>query len=221
VIVMIANNSGREAHRLKDTFPGRVGHIYSPAGLRATPWPIYGLDNGAFPCWTKGLPFDGVAFTGMLEAVAGINPAPRWVAVPDVVTDREATIASWHLWEPKVGAVGFPLAFVVQDGMTPSDVPPCDVVFVGGSTEWKWSSVATWCKSFPRVHVGRVNSERLLWLAHDAGAESCDGTGWFRGDRKQLDGLWYYLADSSGVTDSEQGPMQYRLGMSTTEKSDD
>ena len=51
--------------------------------------------------------------------------------------------------------------------------------------------------NFKRVHVGRVNTYRLLWLAHEAGAESCDGTGWFRGDRKQLQGLIDYLQESS------------------------
>lgn len=33
-------------------------------------------------------------------------------------------------------------------------------------------------------------------VAHDAGAESCDGTGWFRGDQKQLSGLRRYLYES-------------------------
>jgi hypothetical protein len=30
------------------------------------------------------------------------------------------------------------------------------------------------------------------------GVESCDGTGWFRGDQNQLAGLKKYLAQSSG-----------------------
>jgi len=54
-----------------------------------------------------------------------------------------------------------------------------------------------WTAAFPRVHVGRVNTERLLWIAHYAGAESCDGTGWFRGDQQQLAGLLRYLEKSS------------------------
>jgi hypothetical protein len=34
-------------------------------------------------------------------------------------------------------------------------------------------------------------------MAHEAGAESCDGTGWFRGDQDQLAGLERYLGLST------------------------
>ncbi len=94
---------------------------------------------------------------------------------------------------------GWPLAFAVQDGMTVEDVPgDADVIFVGGSTEWKWRTVAMWCAAFQRVHVGRVNTYRRLWECHDAGAESIDGTGWTRGDQRQYRGLLAYLAESTG-----------------------
>ena len=43
-----------------------------------------------------------------------------------------------------------------------------------------------WAESGKRVHVGRVNSMRRVWLCHDLGIESVDGTGWFRdGDNHQ------------------------------------
>src|SRR5690606_19465502 len=87
--------------------------------------------------------------------------APRWLLVPDVVADRDATIARWREWEPKLRPFGFPLAFAVQDGMTAEDVPAdADVIFVGGTTDWKWRTVWRWCHDFPRVHVGRVNGYR-------------------------------------------------------------
>jgi hypothetical protein len=73
-----------------------------------------------------------------------------------------------------------------------------DVIFVGGTTEWKWRNLRQWTDNFPRVHVGRVNSEKLLWAAHEAGAESCDGTGWMRGGEERLADLWRYLAQSAG-----------------------
>jgi len=82
--------------------------------------------------------------------------------------------------------------------MTTKDVPiSADVVFVGGSTEWKWATMPMWCGNFQRVHVGRVNTYRLLWKCHDAGAESCDGTGWWRGDQKQARDLRAYLEEST------------------------
>jgi len=70
---------------------------------------------------------------------------------------------------------------------------------VGGSTEWKWRTVRGWCADFQHVHVGRVNGERELWQAHEAGAESCDGTGWGRdaSRRDKMPALIRYLEQSS------------------------
>ena len=121
--------------------------------------------------------------------------------VPDVVINREATIERWGEWVPKIRAVlpHTDLAFAVQDGMTPADVPAnADVIFIGGSTEWKWKHLRMWTESFARVHVARVNSERMLWMADDAGAISCDGTGWMRGGEERLSELAHYLEISSG-----------------------
>jgi hypothetical protein len=211
---MVANNSGKEARRLAATFPGRVGHLYGPGGWRG-PFPEfpYALDNGAFPAWQKGRALDEPAFRKLCDRAAAAAVAPRWVAVPDVVCDRDRTLASWYKWAPELrDRYGWPLAFVVQNGMTAGDIPgQADVVFVGGDTKWKQETAAYWSQHHPRVHIGRVNGERDLWRYHRAGAESCDGTGWFRGSRRQLDGLWYYLADSSGLDDAAHGPMQCRL----------
>lgn len=212
-MVMLANNSGREARRLAAAYPGRIGHLYGPGGWRG-PFPEFphALDNGAFPAWRAGRELDAEQFLAHCDRAARATIAPRWVAVPDVVCDRDRTLARWDRWAPELTArFGWPLAFVVQNGMTPADLPAAAaVVFVGGDTAWKRETTAMWCAAHPRVHVGRVNGERDLWRYHRAGAESCDGTGWFRGDRRQLDGLWYYLADSSGRA-ADIGPSQPRL----------
>lgn len=213
MIVLVANNSGREARRLAATFPGRVGHLYGPDGWRG-PFPEfpYVLDNGAFGAWRNGRAFDDDAFRRLLDKAARAEIPPRWVAVPDVVLDAEATQASWYRWVPELRAYGWPLAFVVQDGHAAADVPgEAAVVFVGGSREWKWQTAPYWCQHFPRVHVGRVTTGRRCWHFHRAGAESTDGNV-FLGDRAQLDGIWYYLADSEGLEhDAAHGPMQPRL----------
>jgi hypothetical protein len=213
LFVMVANNSGAEARRLAATYPGRIGHLYGPGGWRG-PFPEfpYALDNGAFPAFTKGTAWDEAAFLALCERAAGAAVAPRWVAVPDVVCDRAGTLAAWGRWSSILRErFGWPLAFVVQDGMTHEDVPDdAALLFVGGSTTWKQQTAAYWRERMPRVHIGRVNGERDLWRYHRAGAESCDGTGWFRGSRRQLDGLWYYLADSSGQS-RDSGPTQPRL----------
>lgn len=197
--MMPSNNSSMHLGWLAGRYPGRIGWLLSPDGWR-TPhrWMTYALDNGAFVRW------DEPAFLHMVRnafaqlAMRELANPPSWVVVPDVVADREATLARWQEWAPRLREFGWPLAFAVQDGMTQADVPAdADVIFVGGSTDWKWRTMWGWARDNERVHVGRVNGYQGLWGCHDAGVESCDGTGWFRGDQDQLAGLERYLEEST------------------------
>ena len=128
-----------------------------------------------------------------------------------MVADRVATIEKWKSWAPKIRDFRkWPLAFAVQDGMSPSDVPPdANVIFVGGTTEWKWRTVRMWCEAFSNVHVARVGSERLLWMAHEAGAESCDSTGWMMGGEDRLKDLEHYLETSTSQARRPQIVMDF------------
>lgn len=195
MLVMPTNNSGIQIGYLCGKYPGRLGWLISPGGWRKPPsWMPYALDNGAFSAWLNKREWDEQAFIDLLDRTRG-HIRPLWVAVPDVVADAKATKARWQEWSQRIREItNVPLAFVVQDGMTGADLPEdADVLFVGGSTEWKWRNLKMWTAAHPRVHVGRVNSERLLWMAHDAGAESCDGTGWMRGGEERLEDLERYL----------------------------
>lgn len=201
MIVMVSNSTGIRTGYLAGLFPDRIGHLYSPRGKRG-PYSFipYALDNDAF-----GLG-DNWSETNWLNALrwaADSGMEPRWALVPDKVGDKEITLQKWLQYAPVTASYGWPLAFAVQDGMTAADVPTdADVIFVGGSTEWKWDTMQMWCDEFPRVHVGRVNAYHRLWECHRAGAESTDGTGWMRGDRRQYQGLVNYLAESSVVEHS-------------------
>lgn len=213
MLVMPANTSGFMTGWLAGTFPGRIAWLLNcadwsghPKPRREIPW---ALDNGAYGAFINGTVWDEEKFYKM--ANTPFSPKAIWVAVPDVVTNREATIANWKTHYPRLQ--NHTLAFCVQDGMSAQDVPiDASVVFVGGSTQWKWNTIRGWCSDFPRVHIGRVNSERLLWQAHECGAESCDGTGWFRGGddvrtNPQLAGLVRYLEEST------HGRKQMTLGL--------
>lgn len=199
MMVMPANNAKMLVGYLAGRFPGRVGWIMSPDGWREPhDWLPYHLDNWAFVCYTKQIPWDEAAFYAHCRRTVGHTHKPRWIAVPDVVANREETLRMWFLHSPRVSKFGCPLAFVAQDGMTPDDIPPnADVVFIGGSDDWKMRNLKDWTSAFPRVHVGRINGEKGLWECHEAGAESCDGSGWFRGCKTQLAGLLRYLEDST------------------------
>ena len=200
MIVMPANSTGIEFGRLCGRYPRSMGHLLSPGAARGPwPWLPYALDNGAFSAFTKGIPFDEQAFLAHCEWALGTGPQPLWVVVPDVVADGAATLARWREWAPVLRRFGWPLAFAAQDGHQPGDVPAdADVVFIGGSTEWKLQAIRPFCAAHRRVHVGRVNTYGRLRICADAGAESCDGTGWFRGDKTQLAGLLTFLGEEAG-----------------------
>jgi hypothetical protein len=194
MVVMPTANTGFDCGVFFGKYPDKLGQLFSPDDKNGMPRQEYpwALDNGVFGAWTRGDKWNEEPLFRFLEKYHFLTPS--WVVVPDWVADRDKTLRLWDQYAPALIAFGVPLAFVVQDGMTTSDVPTeADIVFVGGSTSWKWRNLRMWTESFPRVHVGRVNTEKLLWMAHDSGAESCDGTGWFRGDRQQLAGLDRYL----------------------------
>lgn len=209
MIVMPANNAKMEVGYLAGKYPGRVGWLLGLEGWKAPKtWLPYALDNGRYIATTENKQWDESAFIANLDKASETHD-PLWVVVPDVVGDRDETLREWDKWAPRLERYGWPLAMAVQDGMASADVPSeAAVVFVGGTTEWKRRTLWRWCDEFPRVHVGKINTERWLWVCHEAGAESCDGTGWFRGDAKQTAGLWRYLDRASrGI-----GPSDFRQG---------
>lgn len=204
---MPANWSKGIVHYWAGMFPGYLGHLYSPGSQRGPfEWLPYALDNGRFSAWSHGTVWNESAYIKMLEWAKKSGQSPLWALVPDVVADRKATLREWEKWAPIVREYKWPLAFAAQDGMTPEDVPSdAEVVFIGGSTEWKWANAWKFCEAFPRVHIGRVNTYRKLRHCEKIGAESVDGTGWTRGDKRQLDGLYKWLQEQAGtrITDEQ------------------
>lgn len=197
MLVMPANHSGMVMGYLAGRFPGALGHLFSPGHQRG-PWPFlpYALDNGAYGAFTAGKPWEFAPWSELLEWAKATGIAPRWTLVPDKVGDWLGTLRMWQENADYAASFGWPLAFAVQDGMRAVHVPSAaKIVFVGGSTDWKWSTLQYWTANFPRVHVGRVNTKKYLEIAAAAGAESCDGTGWFRGRKEQLRGLLQWLED--------------------------
>lgn len=202
MLVMPSNNTN--SHALNKLFPGRIGMLMSPDGLqnpKGLPW---ALDNGMYGAWKRSgfsieyhvqlEHWDAPAFLDALR-FNPLNP-PLWVVVPDSPGNARETRRLFRKWAPKLEPTGTRLALAVQDGMTPKDVPDGVVAFIGGTTDWKWEHFRTFAEECQVTHVARVNSPEKLWECHNAGVDSVDGTGWFRGDRQQLKGLLNYLCDS-------------------------
>lgn len=170
---------------------GDLGCIDTPAqgNKRQDGW-TWAADNGCFSeKWAAGKWYgwlDSLDPTGCLFAV-----------VPDVVCDAEATDRRWSRYAPAVKALGFPAAYVTQNGCTgfPADA---DALFTGGDDEWKLGrdardlmreakALGLWC------HMGRVNSLRRLKLAATDGYDSVDGTYLAFGPDTNLPKLLRYL----------------------------
>lgn len=201
--VMPANATGWFWHCLaRET--GRLGHLFSPGAQRGPwPWFPYALDNGAFSCWDRARnewdedKWQSIApsWWRLIDWARSNTQKPEWVIVPDVIGDAERTLRRYSTF---AGLSEFPLALAVQDGMTPADVRklttnPPQVICVGGTDDFKKNTWREWTENFPRVHVLRVNSPKWLYELEEAGVESCDGTGWNRGDKNQTAGLEQFL----------------------------
>lgn len=186
-------------HYWAGAFRGRIGWLVGPTGLPKTklrPWMPFALDNDAFSAWSEEKEWDEAAWVAMMDSVRYSGFKPLWTLVPDVVADRVKTLQKWDLHAPTAAKYGWPLAFAVQDGMTPDDVPDeAEVIFVGGGTRWKWRFLPMWMKMGRRVHVGRVNELQKLIICENLGVESVDGTGWFRGTDggRQAQGLQRWI----------------------------
>lgn len=208
-MVMPSNNSAAIVHYWAGAYPGRIGWLIGPSGMQKTKlreWIPYALDNDAFSAWTKGTQWNESLWVSMLDTLKhdseNVLP-PRWVLVPDVVADRDATLRNWEKYSRKAEQFGWPLAFAVQDGMTPEDLPDNCIVFVGGTTKWKWDNLHTWTSLGRRVHVGRVNEVSKLLICERLGVESVDGTGWMRSTEngRQASALGKWLKNADTLSD--------------------
>jgi hypothetical protein len=160
-----------------------VGVMWTPAGgTRPTTWawcPRYACDTG---CYTQGERFDLGRYLAWLGGLNGSRDRCLFATAPDVVGDWRATWARSRDVLPRIRELGIPAAVVAQDGMV--ELPPpdeWDVLFVGGTTDWKLSERAyrlvRQAKGLgKRAHMGRCNSWRRLNAAYQAGYDTADGT---------------------------------------------
>lgn len=185
---------------------GNLGHLYSPgAQIGPFPWFPYALDVGVYKLWdaiTNTFDEEGwkelePKWRQLVYWAACATQRPLWGIVPDTPGNAKDTFKKWHKYYQVLIDAEIPPALAVQDGMTVDDVSSLSmrphVICVGGSTEWKWKTVEMWAKAFPRVHVLRCNSPEKLEYLESLKVESCDGTGWNRGDKKQTSGLEVFV----------------------------
>jgi hypothetical protein len=158
---------------------GHIGFIDTPAQANFRPEGIpWCMDNGCFSD-----KFDEKKWWAYLERHAPQASTCLFAVAPDVVGDAAATLERSLPWLPKIRALGYPVAFVAQDGLENLTVPwdDFDVLFIGGTTTWKLGGHARHLVREAKergkwVHMGRVNSERRYEYARAIGCDSADGT---------------------------------------------
>lgn len=162
-------------------------------------------DNGAYG---KGFPGEQAWFT-WLSNLPYDKALCEFAVAPDVVADAKATLARSLPWLPRIREIGVPAAFVAQDGIEDTIVPwdEFDVLFIGGSTEFKLGEsarqlTATARALGKRVHMGRVNSRRRLRIAQSFGCTSADGTYLAYGPSVNLPRLLGWLAEINTTKES-------------------
>lgn len=124
---------------------GRVAH-----GVREGRW--FAVDNEAF---TRGV--DETRFLNFLEQFAPYVAQCLFVVVPDVVADSAATLALFEYWQPRLKALEFPVAFVLQDGQEELEWP-----MVQDFTDWLGEQDAL-----------DIEDDAAYWQAHHAWEQEC------------------------------------------------
>lgn len=139
---------------------------------------IWCADNG---CYGKG--FNEHAWWQWLQDNAHAATTCVFATAPDVVGDATATLKRSLPWLPRIRSLGYPAAFVAQDGIDEIEIPwdEFDVLFLGGTDDFKLGPQARWAAAEAKqhgkwLHCGRVNSLRRMRYAEAIGCDSVDGT---------------------------------------------
>lgn len=178
-MIYLSSTTGIDPKYKWDEFGIMFSSKYKIGGLKDA------LDEGAR--WMM----DNNQFTGDFNAKTWISSLIDFlpyqktcigIPVPDKVADCLGTLRMFSRYFQIVRDLGYPVAFVSQDGITPEMVPwdYMDVLFVGGTNEHKLYDEATLVIAEAKarekwVHVGRVNSFSRIdrfWMV-----DSVDGTG--------------------------------------------
>jgi len=185
------------AHREQIGLLCQPGNGYA---AQISSFPFWAADNGCFG--KHAARFDAAAWFAWLERNRGRASSCLFATAPDVVGDAVKTLERSRPWLAKIRALGYKAAFVAQDGIERTEIPwdEFDVLFLGGSTEFKLGDVARRVTAEAKrrgkaVHMGRVNSGRRLRIADSFGCDTADGTFLAFGPELNLPRLLRWLAE--------------------------
>jgi hypothetical protein len=142
----------------------------------------HSLDNGAWGCHQKAIPFQPQRFEKLVDTA---GQKADFIVLPDIVGGGGNSLALSVSWLPRLNGYRS-LLLPVQDDMDPKAVLailrawPKLGIFLGGTTGYKLATMHDWgvaAASLNRwYHVARVNTRRRIRMACACGATSFDGT---------------------------------------------
>ena len=144
------------------------------------------LDNGAFQCYRRGYPFMENDFFDTLRECYRLQLELDFIVCPDIVGEG-LTSLDFSLHYARTRLTGCKrLALAVQDGMLPRHIATriadddFSTIFVGGTLEWKWSTLPSWVsmahENGMKCHVGRCGTTTDITKAIEFGVDSVDST---------------------------------------------
>jgi len=181
IIAYCSLATSKSCRRALHAYPWRwILGPYAPWGWENKIDRDFALDNGAWTCFQKGIPFQDQKF---IDCVEKYGHRADWIVVPDCVGNKSKTMEMIRSWAPKLAK--YRQLVAVQDGMVESDIASYLAggagIFVGGSTDWKLDTLPYWAQTARRygaiVHCGRVNTMRRINLCIANGYTSFDGSG--------------------------------------------
>jgi len=191
MLIYTGNSSGRALEEVKRLGMG-IMICTTPSGSVDKEWkglPL-ALDNGAFSCWNRGLPFMSDVFRNQIVAVHKNGLSLNFMVCPDLIGRGKKSLDFSMKWARGELLSCGRLALAVQDGMTPAMVDErnpeeyFNTIFVGGTKEWKWNNAGDWVEYAHskglKCHIGRCGTLDKMLYAHDIGADSVDSTNFTR-----------------------------------------
>lgn len=149
-----------------------LGLLITPdtAGMaKAIPeFAAFALDNG---CFSQAHPWDDKREARWLRF---LDRMPRagclWAACPDVVGDAAATLVRSRKYLRTIRQLGFPAAYVAQNGATVDSLPwdEFDALFIGGSTECIPCGYTRPAADFRQKRCPHCDARLTEWKCSDA-----------------------------------------------------
>lgn len=190
-VINFVQNSADKIHAYHGEYTHHAGLLRGPRSGNSVekaialnmPW---ALDNDCFS------EYHPKRILRMLYKLRGL-PGCKFAVVPDVVQDHEATLLLFKAWIGTYQALGYPPAFVLQNGVTLDTVPwgSISAIFIGGSTAFKYSETVREIVAVAKrhdlwVHIGRVNTPGRIRYSRSIGCDSFDGTACSIAPRKRI-----------------------------------